>query len=140
MVRLGEHDITQAEETDATVELRIARVLAHPAWNPATLDNDLALVKLVRVGNLLAACSPLERFLLLLSIQKCSHSLNSVLIVSYHLTIMHLTYFISGRECELQPQHSAGVSPRPVPEHHGAGRTAGGHGAAESHDAEKTGI
>ena len=47
MVRLGEHDITQAEETDATVELRIARVLAHPAWNPATLDNDLALVKLV---------------------------------------------------------------------------------------------
>ena len=47
MVRLGEHDITQAEETAATVELRIARVLAHPAWNPATLDNDLALVKLV---------------------------------------------------------------------------------------------
>ena len=47
VVRLGEHDITQAEETAATVELRIARVLAHPAWNPATLDNDLALVKLV---------------------------------------------------------------------------------------------
>ena len=62
MVRLGEHDITQVEETDATVELRIARVLAHPAWNPATLDNDLALVKLVRVGLLMAAFSPIEKF------------------------------------------------------------------------------
>lgn len=47
VVRLGEHDIsTQGETAEPALDLQIAGVTQHPGWDPATLDNDIAIVKL----------------------------------------------------------------------------------------------
>ena len=47
VVRLGEHDITRQDDTDSpAVDVDIERVIQHPDWDTATLQNDIAIVKL----------------------------------------------------------------------------------------------
>ncbi|XP_053825440.1 LOW QUALITY PROTEIN: kallikrein-14-like, partial [Vidua macroura] len=45
-VRLGEDDLTRREGTEQ--ERRVALAVTHPRFDPATLDNDLALLRLDR--------------------------------------------------------------------------------------------
>jgi len=59
VVRLGEHDIsTQVETSQTALDIEIAEVTAHPGWNPNTLDNDIALVRLVSNVSLSPAITP----------------------------------------------------------------------------------
>ena len=43
-VRLGGHDLRQEDGNHLDVSVR--EVVIHPAWDPATLQNDIALVKM----------------------------------------------------------------------------------------------
>ena len=45
-VRLGEHDITTTLDGAQHVDVAIEKIIQHPGWNPDTLDNDIAVVKL----------------------------------------------------------------------------------------------
>ena len=59
VVRLGEHDISRVGETrEPALDIKIAGVTAHPGWDPATLDNDIAIVKLVSPAPLSPAIAP----------------------------------------------------------------------------------
>ena len=59
MVRLGEHDIsTQGETREPALDIDIAWVTKHPGWDPATLANDIAIVKLVTNVSLSAGIAP----------------------------------------------------------------------------------
>ena len=47
VVRLGEHDITRQDDTDSpALDMDIDKVIQHPDWDTATLQNDIAIVKL----------------------------------------------------------------------------------------------
>jgi len=59
VVRLGEHDISTLGETrQPALDIDIAGVTKHPAWDPATLANDIAIVKLVTNVSLTPSISP----------------------------------------------------------------------------------
>jgi len=47
-VRLGEHDVTTTLDGAEHVDVAIERVRQHPDWDKFTLDNDIAIVKLVK--------------------------------------------------------------------------------------------
>ena len=59
MVRLGEHDISTLGETvEPALDIDIAWVTKHPGWDPATLANDIAIVKLVTNASLSPGIAP----------------------------------------------------------------------------------
>ena len=59
VVRLGEHDISTLGETrEPALDIDIAKVTKHPGWDPATLANDIAIVKLVTNVTMSAGISP----------------------------------------------------------------------------------
>ena len=47
-VRVGDHDITTTADGARHEDVEIAEKIPHPGWNPVTLENDLAVVKLAR--------------------------------------------------------------------------------------------
>ena len=47
-VRVGDHDITSTADGAQHEDLEIAEKILHPGWDPDTLENDLAVVKLAR--------------------------------------------------------------------------------------------
>ncbi|XP_066569479.1 chymotrypsin B-like [Amia ocellicauda] len=55
-VILGEHDRGNAEEAIQT--MRVETVITHPEWDPYTINNDIALVKLTAPATLNARVSP----------------------------------------------------------------------------------
>ncbi|NXS45025.1 KLK14 protein, partial [Balaeniceps rex] len=55
--RLGDNDLQRWEGTEQ--ERGVAKAIAHPAYDPATLDNDLALLKLDQPAALGGAVWPL---------------------------------------------------------------------------------
>ncbi|KAL2088404.1 hypothetical protein ACEWY4_015303 [Coilia grayii] len=55
-VIVGEHDKGKSEENIQT--MRVERVFTHPQWNPSTINNDIALIKLTTPLNMNAHVSP----------------------------------------------------------------------------------
>ncbi|NXX57008.1 TRY3 protein, partial [Scopus umbretta] len=55
--RLGENDLRRQEGTEQ--DRMVVKVIPHPAYNPATLDNDLMLLKLDQRVRLTRAVQPL---------------------------------------------------------------------------------
>lgn len=55
-VRLNEHDIYNTDGRE--IEMKIIKKFLHPKFNPRTVDNDIALLKLPRPVDLPVACLP----------------------------------------------------------------------------------
>ncbi|KAL1138562.1 hypothetical protein AAG570_008625 [Ranatra chinensis] len=61
-VRLGEHDLSHVEGTE--LQMRVKKSIIHPSYNPETVDNDVALLRLpyaVPLETFGIACLPKSR-------------------------------------------------------------------------------
>ena len=46
MIRLGEHNITAKTPDDAEEDYLVSKVIPHPEFNPKSLKNDIAIMRL----------------------------------------------------------------------------------------------
>ncbi|CAL1266437.1 unnamed protein product [Larinioides sclopetarius] len=63
LVRLGEWDVNRKDETYPYIEKDVTTIVLHPEFNPESLENDLALIRIIapvdpRIPHITPACLP----------------------------------------------------------------------------------